>query len=272
MIMVVYRTSNLLNEKIYIGQDSHDDSNYLGSGIVLNEAIKKYGKENFTKETMAWCYTKEHLDFLEKFYIKFFNSKVPNGYNLTDGGKGNSGFSVSEETKKKISERLIVVMNTPEMKAKVKEGMSNDDVREKMSLSKIGENNPTKRLEVKKKLIKAWDKPGEKEKRSQSTKEAMNRIEVQEKLSTAQKLNQSREDVIAKKSSSLKISMNKPEIKERHKIAVKAALNRPETRRKMSISSQNRPVEFYKKQWETRRKNKLLKEVVNGVSKHKTSA
>jgi hypothetical protein len=41
---VIYKTINLLNEKIYIGQDSKNNIKYLGSGKKLIRAIKKYGK------------------------------------------------------------------------------------------------------------------------------------------------------------------------------------------------------------------------------------
>lgn len=50
--MIVYKTTNLINNKIYIGKDTHDNPKYLGSGIVLKRAIKKYGKLNFLKETI----------------------------------------------------------------------------------------------------------------------------------------------------------------------------------------------------------------------------
>jgi group I intron endonuclease len=101
--MIVYKTTNLINGKCYIGQDAKNNPAYLGSGVALNRAIKKYGKENFKKEIVAWCCTKEHLDFLEVFYIKLFNTKSLNGYNLTDGGDGFKG-KHSEETRRKMSE------------------------------------------------------------------------------------------------------------------------------------------------------------------------
>lgn len=47
--MVIYKTTNLINGKIYIGQDSKDRPNYYGSGKLIHRAIKKYGKENFKK-------------------------------------------------------------------------------------------------------------------------------------------------------------------------------------------------------------------------------
>lgn len=48
--MIIYKTTNIINGKFYIGQDSKNDPNYLGSGLLLNRAIEKYGIENFKKE------------------------------------------------------------------------------------------------------------------------------------------------------------------------------------------------------------------------------
>ena len=42
--MQVYKITNLLNNRIYIGQDSNSNPNYFGSGKLIKQAIKKYGK------------------------------------------------------------------------------------------------------------------------------------------------------------------------------------------------------------------------------------
>jgi hypothetical protein len=47
--MVIYCITNLINGKKYIGSDSNNNPNYLGSGTHIKKAIKKYGRENFTK-------------------------------------------------------------------------------------------------------------------------------------------------------------------------------------------------------------------------------
>ena len=48
--MFIYKTTNLINGKIYIGKYKGNRKNYLGSGVILKKAIKKYGIENFTRE------------------------------------------------------------------------------------------------------------------------------------------------------------------------------------------------------------------------------
>lgn len=101
----IYKITNTINGKIYIGKHSTDilEDGYMGSGIVLHKAKQKYGLESFTKEYLAFCDTEKMLNFLEKFYIKKFNAQNPEiGYNLTSGGDG--GYTLSEEVKKKMSE------------------------------------------------------------------------------------------------------------------------------------------------------------------------
>lgn len=107
----IYKITNLINDKIYIGKHSTDnlDDGYMGSGRIINSAIHKYGLENFTKEYLAFCDTEEKLNWFEKFYIKKYHSHINEGnYNLTDGGDGGNTYkykSIDElnEIKKKIS-------------------------------------------------------------------------------------------------------------------------------------------------------------------------
>jgi len=105
--MVIYKTTNLVNGKIYIGQDSKNNPNYYGSGKILKKAIKKYGKDNFIKEIILECKTQEELDIMEKLWISKLNSTNKNiGYNVSFGGQsGNmSGLKHSDITKLKYSE------------------------------------------------------------------------------------------------------------------------------------------------------------------------
>lgn len=121
----IYETTNLINGKKYIGQHKSNkfDNWYLGSGIVLKKAIKKYGRENFRTiiiEKINTC--KEDLNNREIYWIKYFNAvKSKEYYNNSCGGeeKGWKGLNdavklnlrehpcckrkMSDETKEKIS-------------------------------------------------------------------------------------------------------------------------------------------------------------------------
>ena len=92
---VIYLTTNLINGKQYIGQNSTNDKYYLGGGKLLNLAIKKYGKENFTKEILEYC-TQEQLNEKEIYWIEKFKAvEDPNFYNIIIGGHINSHFCKS---------------------------------------------------------------------------------------------------------------------------------------------------------------------------------
>jgi hypothetical protein len=60
--MIIYKTTNLVNQKFYVGKDTNNNPNYYGSGKRLKLAIKKYGIVNFKKETLEVCNTLELLN------------------------------------------------------------------------------------------------------------------------------------------------------------------------------------------------------------------
>ena len=86
----IYKITNILNGKVYIGQHKQVSTKavdkYMGSGVLIKKAQLKYGLSNFTKEILEEC-TVENKDEREEFYIKQYNSLVPNGYNITRGGQ-----------------------------------------------------------------------------------------------------------------------------------------------------------------------------------------
>jgi len=92
--MIIYKITNQVNSKIYIGQDKHNNPNYLGSGKILHLAFKKYGTENFIKEIIEECESKEQLDERERYWINFYVSTDRNiGYNIALGGDGGDTIS-----------------------------------------------------------------------------------------------------------------------------------------------------------------------------------
>jgi group I intron endonuclease len=86
--MIIYKTTNLVNGKIYVGQDKNNNPYYYGSGKLLKAAVKKYGQKNFKKEILEECYTLQELNEKEIYWIKTLNSVDKTiGYNISDGSK-----------------------------------------------------------------------------------------------------------------------------------------------------------------------------------------
>lgn len=92
--MEVYKITNKVNNKIYIGQTTRlisdrwkehccPSSDYCR---LLHKAIKKYGKDNFQIESIYKAKTIEELNQQEEALIKNFNALKPHGYNLLPGG------------------------------------------------------------------------------------------------------------------------------------------------------------------------------------------
>lgn len=90
----IYLTTNNINGKIYIGKrefckDKRANSIYLGSGILIKKAVKKYGRKNFSRKMLKLCETLEELYEAEIFFIKKYDACNPKiGYNLHEGGYG----------------------------------------------------------------------------------------------------------------------------------------------------------------------------------------
>lgn len=94
----IYKITNLINGKIYIGQHiqyTKSIDSYMGSGILLKKAQKKYGISNFKKEIIEEC-TLENINEREIYWISEFNCITPNGYNLAKGGK--NGLTTKDTT------------------------------------------------------------------------------------------------------------------------------------------------------------------------------
>lgn len=84
----IYKTVNKVNGKYYIGKHKGETGDsYIGSGTILRQAIKKYGKESFEKEELIYCLTEEEANHWEKRIIDL-NINNPNCYNIAPGGEG----------------------------------------------------------------------------------------------------------------------------------------------------------------------------------------
>lgn len=146
-IKCIYLRTNLVNGKQYVGQTNDFNrrekewkKGKIYSRGIIDNAREKYGVDSFSVEILKECKKQDELNKLEQHYIKKFNTKVPYGYNLTDGGGGQSGHHRSEETKRKISEAL--------KGKRVSLGMTghhhSEESKKKMSDAKKGKPQPQK--------------------------------------------------------------------------------------------------------------------------------
>ena len=104
----IYITTNMVNGKKYLGQRKFDKKGdwktYLGSGEAFKNAIRRYGKENFVRNLVCFCYSKDELNKAERDISVFLNVvEDRNWYNLCYGGGGTGGHIDTEETKRKKS-------------------------------------------------------------------------------------------------------------------------------------------------------------------------
>jgi hypothetical protein len=90
MFYTVYKTTNLVNGKIYVGLHVTKDLNdeYLGSGKQIQAAVKKYGRNNFKREYIKICETPEEMYELEADIVNEDFVKRSNTYNMKTGGIG----------------------------------------------------------------------------------------------------------------------------------------------------------------------------------------
>lgn len=94
----VYKTTNMINGKIYIGCSTRklSDVNYLGSGLLLRKSIRKHGRNNFKREILEICDSVKQMYMIEKLMIDKFSSRdLTIGYNIAKGGSGGDTMSTN---------------------------------------------------------------------------------------------------------------------------------------------------------------------------------
>jgi len=101
----IYCATNRVNEKCYVGQtvytiayrrNQHEKSVGRGSSLPFHNALRKYGLAAFKWRILFNNIASEDLYSIEQRWIRLLSTKVPNGYNLTDGGKGVFGLKWRE--------------------------------------------------------------------------------------------------------------------------------------------------------------------------------
>lgn len=155
MFHIVYKTVNQDNGMFYIGKHSTENINdlYLGSGVRINNAIKKYGREKFIKEILYIFETEDEALLQESKIIEELKIPNPLCYNVCPVGSGQrqKGIPLSAEHRQKItnnngmrgkthSDRVRkIISESKKGKPNWHKGrVRSDETRRKMSESKIG--------------------------------------------------------------------------------------------------------------------------------------
>ena len=143
---VIYGLIDGTNDFEYIGQTTRSVElrfkEHAKDPYHIGSAIRAHGEDMFVIVILKVCYSKAELDFWEKHFIKSRDTMSPNGYNLTEGGEGNT---VCDETRKKLSAIHKGVKKSPEHRAKIgaahKGKKVPDETRAKLSVGRTGKKH-----------------------------------------------------------------------------------------------------------------------------------
>jgi hypothetical protein len=114
MVYIVYKTTNNINGKIYIGMHKQEDNNfdgYYGSGVILNLAIEKYGINNFSRETLLTYDDLESARNKERELVTAEFCLLRDNYNVSAGGIDSNSIAGYDEAKKKLIRDKIYATN-----------------------------------------------------------------------------------------------------------------------------------------------------------------
>lgn len=165
---VIYKISNSINSKIYIGQtksnppsfrwNRHKYSAKKGCNVPIHNAMRLYGIENFKFEILCCCDTLQELNCKEIELISIHNTLCPTGYNIMKGG---DNYEKTEEHKRKIGDAIRGKKRSQEtiellsrIRRGVKRGSHSEEHKRKISNAHIGKKKPMS-PEHKEKIIKA---------------------------------------------------------------------------------------------------------------------
>lgn len=116
----IYIIKNKINDRVYIGQSNDTEKRFISHckessakrGVsLIDRAIQKYGRENFYYEILESQIT--NYNEREKYWIKYYNSLKPNGYNITEGGEEPpvKRSALSFDDIRKVRDTLVLTRN-----------------------------------------------------------------------------------------------------------------------------------------------------------------
>ena len=177
---IIYKTTNLINNRYYIGMHStkNIDDGYLGSGRRLKAELNKYGKENFKREILASCSDRKALEQLEAEIVCPLLLEDVLCLNLKNGGEG--GFSsesvkitsirawAKPEYREKISKKRKEMWANADFQQRQSDGLkkvfATTEMKEKLSNTRVGfkDRKHSEETKAKWKLSRSQHQSGEK--------------------------------------------------------------------------------------------------------------
>ena len=175
----VYKTTNKINGKVYYGAhrtNDLDNDDYIGSGgNHFQNALNKYGEENFEKEILYIFDNEADMDAKEIEIIAEENAVAdPNCYNKKEGGEGGRGYSL--EVRLEMSKRMVKYFQDDENK-----------IKQSKAITKYYKNNPEARIKHSEFMKEYYSNSENRFKQSESQKERFRKQENRIKLSNTMK-------------------------------------------------------------------------------------
>lgn len=221
---IIYKTTNLINGKIYVGKHTQDlcptiFDGYLGSGVIIKSAIRKYGKKNFERITLESFSTEEESYEKEEYWISKLKSRDPKiGYNIFPGGWG-----FTSETAKEINSRPEIIelhrKNTTEMWQDI-------EFKNRISLAvKLSRNTPEQKEGQSKRSLLMWESQEFRDKHSKKMTE--NWLTSGYRENHSEKMKSKWEESDYRNLMILKMTevQNRPEVKEKVSLYVRGSKN-----------------------------------------------
>jgi len=143
MYYTIYKTTNLINNKFYIGmhKTKNIDDGYLGSGKYILNSINKYGKENFKKEILFILNSEDEMILKEKEILteEFLKENEDKIYNINIGGDGSFTFINKNYPRKGVETRAQLIKQNKEYRYNYYSSISK-------SMKNFYKNNPEKAI------------------------------------------------------------------------------------------------------------------------------
>lgn len=187
---IIYKITNTLNNKFYIGKHKTENVNdsYMGSGVMIKAAIKKYGKDNFKKEILYFLNSEKEMDIKEKEIVNEEMVKNNNNYNLTTGGEG--GFT--KQIAKKGYENSLKLLTKEQLSNNGKKNgnilkLKDPDYFKKLGSKNKGKNKKPRSEEHRKKIslsLKNKPRPERQGRKNNYPKIRKQRVEPEKKFVT----------------------------------------------------------------------------------------